>query len=553
MELSPLKHKIARFGLFEADLSQRVLTKGGLRVKLQEQPFQVLTLLLERPGEVITREEIQQKLWPANTFVEFDDGLNTAIKKLRLALQDAADNPRFIETVPRRGYRFLAPVSFPISEPQLQKPESVHISDGLVGVRERSRIVIEDGTPSRTRSWVFASLLALGITASLGYYLHWHSNPQAARSKTAADPAPIPARRALAVLGFRNASGKPDQAWISTALAEMLSTELGARETLRIVPEENIARSKLELSLTDSDSLGKDTLSRLKADLGSDMVVLGSYTAMAQGGQERLRVDIRLQDATTGEILDEQSVTREKGELFELASIAGARLREKLGVAELSSEEAIALRASLPANPLATRLYAEGLGRLRLFDGLRARDLFLKSIAADPSYALSHSALAQTLNLLGFDQRARDESKKALDLSEGLSRPDRLLIEGTYRESMKEWEQASGIYQQLVDSCPDNPDYVLALARSLTAGGKPQPALAVLKQQSKLPLSPQDPRFDMARVEALLPTGDLKQAEAAAASAVARPATRPAVRAGARARRARTPRRRPTSSAAGRA
>ena len=104
--------RIARFGLFEADLGRRVLTRKGLRVRLQEQPFRVLILLLERPADLITREEIQQKLWPADTFVAFDDGLNTAIKKLRLALEDSADNPVFIETVPRRGYRFLAPVSY---------------------------------------------------------------------------------------------------------------------------------------------------------------------------------------------------------------------------------------------------------------------------------------------------------------------------------------------------------------------------------------------------------------------------------------------------------
>src|SRR5258708_16534958 len=112
MDLSSSRSKIARFGLFEADLEQRVLSKEGLRVRLQDQPFQVLVVLLERPGEIVTGEEIRQKLWPADTYVAFDDGLNTAIKKLRLALGDSADSPRFIETIPRRGYRFLAPPTF---------------------------------------------------------------------------------------------------------------------------------------------------------------------------------------------------------------------------------------------------------------------------------------------------------------------------------------------------------------------------------------------------------------------------------------------------------
>ena len=114
MRLSGSGKRIVRFGMYEADLQQLFLSKGGLRVKLQGQPFRVLALLLENPGKLVTRDEIRQKLWPADTFVEFDDGLNTAIKKLRGALSDSADNPRFIETVPRRGYRFLAPVNLPM-------------------------------------------------------------------------------------------------------------------------------------------------------------------------------------------------------------------------------------------------------------------------------------------------------------------------------------------------------------------------------------------------------------------------------------------------------
>ena len=109
------KRRMVSFGLFQADCEQRILTKGGLRIKLQDQPFQVLVMLLDRPGEVVTREEIRERLWTADTFVVFDDGLNTAIKKLRAALNDSADNPRFIETIPRRGYRFLAPVTTPVA------------------------------------------------------------------------------------------------------------------------------------------------------------------------------------------------------------------------------------------------------------------------------------------------------------------------------------------------------------------------------------------------------------------------------------------------------
>src|SRR5271165_5370557 len=99
-----------RFGLFEVNLAAGVLTRQGARVKLQEQPFRILTLLLQRPGEIVTREQLRQSLWPEGTHVNFDGSLNAALKKLRAALQDDAENPRFVETVPRQGYRFLAPV-----------------------------------------------------------------------------------------------------------------------------------------------------------------------------------------------------------------------------------------------------------------------------------------------------------------------------------------------------------------------------------------------------------------------------------------------------------
>src|SRR5215470_9124808 len=101
--------RIVRFGIFEADLDAAELRKSGLKLKLQEQPFQILALFLSRPGEIVTREDIQQRLWPDGTFVDFDHGVNTAVKKLRETLGDDAENPRFIETVPRRGYRFIAP------------------------------------------------------------------------------------------------------------------------------------------------------------------------------------------------------------------------------------------------------------------------------------------------------------------------------------------------------------------------------------------------------------------------------------------------------------
>src|SRR5258707_2918738 len=145
--------KTLRFGVFEVDLRAGELRKQGVRIKLQEQPFHVLTVLLQRPGEVVTREELRNQNWSADTFVDFDNSLNTAINKLREALGDSADNPRFIETLPRRGYRFIAPVS---SEDATEKR-------GM------------DSTPSPR--WKFAiavmAAFAIGVASTGALYARW--------------------------------------------------------------------------------------------------------------------------------------------------------------------------------------------------------------------------------------------------------------------------------------------------------------------------------------------------------------------------------------------
>ena len=131
--------RIVRFGVFEVDLRAGELRKSGVKIKLQEQPFQILSLLLGRPGDVVTREEIQKKLWPADTFVDFEHSLNAAVKRLREALGDSADNPRFVETLPRRGYRFIYPVEEP--EHRARRPRWV-VALGL-GAPKAPRVGVE--------------------------------------------------------------------------------------------------------------------------------------------------------------------------------------------------------------------------------------------------------------------------------------------------------------------------------------------------------------------------------------------------------------------------
>ena len=329
--------------------------------------------------------------------------------------------------------------------------------------------------------------------------------------------APVQARRSVAVLSFKNLSGRPDEAWLSTALSEMLMTELAAGEHLRMIPGENVAQMKVSLSLADADSYSKETLSRIRANLGTDNVVLGSYVPLGSG---QIRLDLRLQDAVGGEILATVSAKGSETQIDDLVSGAGAVLRQKLGAGEVSATQAVAVKATLPSNPVAARLYSEGLAKLRVFEAFSARDLLEKAVAADPEYSLAHSALAAAWSEMGYDEKAKREAKRALDLSANLLREDRLSIEGRYRGISHEWPQAVEVYRTLWGFFPDNLDYGYALAMAQNSARQPRDALVTVGELRRLPPPARDdPRIDHAEFEAAALQGDFKRMQTTAARA----------------------------------
>ena len=339
-----------------------------------------------------------------------------------------------------------------------------------------------------------------------------------APSSDAADVPMIKGRPSVAVLGFKNVSGRPEEAWVSTALSEMLTTELAVGEQLRTVPGENVARMKIDLSLPDADTYGKDTLTKIRKNLGTDEVVLGSYVPLEKG---QIRVDLRLQSTADGETLAAVSKKGTEEQLDELVSGAGLELREKLGAGEVSSVEAATVKASLPSNPDAARLYAEGLAKMRVFDYLAARDLLQKAVASEPRHALAHANLAAAWASLGYDEKAAAEAKRAFDLSSNLSRQDHLLVEGHYRETTREWDKAVEIYKTLFGFFPDNVEYGLLLAQAEIRGGNATEAFTTVNSLRKLP-APQndDPRIDLVEATAAQSVADFTHQLTAATQAV---------------------------------
>jgi len=506
---SPAPETSYSFGLYVLDPGDGTLTRDSVRVRVQEQPFRLLLLLVERAGQIVSREEIRYRLWPQNTFVEFDKSLGVAVLKVREALGDDASNPRFIETIPRRGYRFIAPV----------KVKTAHIADSAPSTAARPRVSASRPNLYATKHWVIITTLVLLLVGMVFYVSLLRHGISRSTAQAGTSIPRIHMRPSVAVLGFRNLPGRPEDSWLSAAVCEMLNTELAAGGQLRMVSGEDVAHAKSELPLSDEDSLGKSTLQRLRTNPGADVVVVGSYTMIPADPKRRIRLDVRLQDTSGGETIAEDSVSGDENDLFNLVSDLGGKLRRSLGVAAPSEGIEIATRAALPSNEKAARLYSEGRARLWAFDYFAARDLLSKAIAADPGFPLAHAALSDVWWHTGYDARARVEARRALDLSNQLSQEQRLLVEGQYQRTVAQWAKAVETYRSLFRLFPDNLDYGLLFASAqmhLSAADSLQ-TLAVLRQLPP-PLG-DDARIDMTEASAWI-NRDFTKARAAAKLAI---------------------------------
>jgi DNA-binding winged helix-turn-helix (wHTH) protein/tetratricopeptide (TPR) repeat protein len=490
----PQKKTVYRFGPFELDSANATLSRNKTQLKLQDLPYRLLAILVEKPGEIVSREELRQRLWSQNTFVEFDNSLGVAIRKIRDALGDNADAPCYVETLPRRGYRFLAPVTS-VTETTDQvhsiPSEPVRVPIASLGGEKHSGVSAHGlGT------------LAIGVFVMLviGGAVYRFRFPRVGIQSNATaeiNLPPVHVRRSVAVMGFRNLPGRPEDNWLSSAFAEMLSTELAADNALRMVSGEDVARAKRELPLADEDSLAKETLERLRTNPGADVVVLGSYTPLTGKEERRIRLDVRIQETAQGEIIAERAFIGNEDNLFEIVTQAGASLRDSLGSTSISQEAVAQTRAALPQKPLAVKLYTEGRTRLWAFDFVRARDLLVQAIAVEPDFPLAHSALSDAWHHLGYDLKARDEAEHARSLSEHLSLEERLQIEGQYYSSLHDTSKAIEVYRKLFTQFPDNLNYGLRLADEQRRVNS-EDALRTVAALRRLPaVLANDPRIDM--------------------------------------------------------
>jgi len=445
-----------------------------------------------------------------------DSPLSTAVKRLK----EAPASPRV--HVPDLDPAWEAAI-LRCLEPV---PENRFASAGDVVQALKGDGVAPAGRPQRgllLRPALAAGLAVLIVLAGLIAYRGLVAGRETAAKAVTEERAHqlVTARRSVALLGFKNLSGRTERAWLSVALAEMLSTELAAGGKLRTIPGENVARMKIELALADAESLAPDTLGRIRTNLGTDLVVLGAYLALGDKSGQKIRLDLRVQDAEKGETVASLTETGTEGELLDLVSRTSVRLREALGIGALTASEAVGVRASMPKDPRAAQLYAEGLSRLRHFDALKARDLLEKAVAADPAFPLGHAALAEAWSVLGYDGKAMEEGRKAFDLSGNLLREEQLFVEARYREVSNEWEKAIGNYRTLYEFFPDNLEYGLYLANAQNSASRAREALGTIAGLRKLPRpASEDPRIDLAEAWSAHSLSDMRRAQALAKQAV---------------------------------
>jgi TolB-like protein/DNA-binding winged helix-turn-helix (wHTH) protein/Tfp pilus assembly protein PilF len=467
-----------RFGVFELDLRAGELRKHGLRIRLQQQPFQVLAMLLEHPGEVVTRGELQKSLWAADTFVDFDHGLNKAINKIREALSDSAESPRFVETVARRGYRFLAEVKVADAAP-VRSPEPAAEPHAAADSRDRWNVDSRLSTSKRHLPSLALQIVVIALLLLMASLAAWKVHPWNRTSQVI---------HSLAVLPLESLSSDASQDYFADGMTDELISDLGQISALRVISRTSVMVYKH----------ARKPLPQIARELNVDAVVEG--TVLRSG--DRVRITAQLIEASSDKHLWSQSYEGELRDTLALQNKVASAIADQIRI-NLNPQERAALKNATVVNPEAYESYLKGryFWNKRTADGLKVGlAYFNQAIDEDPSYAQAYSGLADTYALLGDWQfavmttkealpRAKAAAIKALELNSGLSEAHNSLafvLDGF------DWDLDSG-GKEFRRAIELNPGYANAhhwYAWHLALLGQYEDALAEMKRAENLdPLS----------------------------------------------------------------
>jgi TolB-like protein/DNA-binding winged helix-turn-helix (wHTH) protein len=484
---APQSPNVIRFGVFEANLRSAELRKYGTRIKLQERPFQILALLLRRPTEVVTREELRTELWPANTFVDFDHAISSAVSKLREALCDSADTPRFIETVGRRGYRFIAPIDgspsevipSEISHPEPEAGAGGALAQELLDLRAPASQDQASQVGRRSiwswRRLVYGLVSVVLILCVLLFANGWQKHNSNGSITS------------VAVLPLEYLSNEPSQEYLADGVTDELITQLAKTGAFRVT------------SRTSSMQFKKSNkgLRQIAGELGVDALVEGSI----ERAGDRVRIRAQLIQASTDQHLWAESYDGGVSDLLSLEDRVARDIAWQVAVNLRPGQERGFLRART-INPEAHLDYLRGryLWNQRTADGFeKALRYFQAAIDKDPNYAAAYAGLADTYLLQGgFFFRSQNETipkaraaaRKALQI-EDLAEAHATL--GLIAENYDwDWPEAEKEFRLAIAL---NPNYSTAHhwygEAFLALTGRFNEALAEMKRAAELdPLSP---------------------------------------------------------------
>ena len=396
-----------RFGAFEALLRSGELHKFGIRIKLQDQPFQVLVILLEHPGELVTREELQQKLWPADTFVDFDTSLNSAIKKLRDALADSAEEPRYIETVPRRGYRFIAQVE------GTPKPTLAVMEKPLAPV---ASAVPAPGFWNKRRSLVAAGAAALVVIVALASWRIFFARPV------------LTGTDVILLASFTNKTGDPI---FDNSLDKALQIKLTESPFLSVLPEGSVRETLRTMRRDPNEPLTRDVGIEICKRQGLKAVVVPEIAAVGSNYLVTLEaIDARSQKP----IARAQMQADSKDQVIAALGKAGSQLRKQLGESLGSLEQHDApLDLATTSSLEALQAYRTGLAPLRSGKSQEAIPFFQRAIELDPQFCSAYVMLGSAYHGAGDDQASRKNYARAFELKDGrLTQEENFLATATY-------------------------------------------------------------------------------------------------------------------------
>lgn len=520
-----------RFLEFTLDAEAGRLSGPEGEVRLRPQAYRMLEVLAESAPKILSQEELLDRVWGVEHLSPAS--VKQAISEVRQALGDDPARPRIIETVHRRGYRFIAPLAPLPPIPEVKEPGPAEApaapfearAEGVEAPPEAAPIgprpVAEAAAPpprSRHRFLLHAVGLAGFAAVSL---LEGSMPPSAGRSAASPSRAERAAGRpTLAILGFRNLSARPEDGWISDALSETLRFELTTPGTVRLIPAENVVRMQRELGVAEGAAADAG-LARIGDNLGTRLVVGGSYlVSPAAGGTggARVRIQVTVEDVRSGETVAWARQTGSAADLLDLSRAAARGILVSLGHDPGgTSGEA----AALAANGESLRLWSEAMSRLRVRDAVGAISRLRKARQTDPENPFVDDALAVAWSRLGFDSRAAEAAGRAVSRADGLPEEIRWVLSARAHEMRFEMAEAARLYEKLWNRWSDNLDYGLSLAAAQRQSGSPEVSFATVAKLRGLPAPDgEDPRVDLAESDAAWGVGDFPRCREAAERAI---------------------------------